>query len=115
MVVYEHMLFVRSNAYDVEGEEYVFIRSYRVGHTVEGDLLFVVVDTQTKGGCHLIDDSGKIAGDGFGKWYGALCPAGAEATLVADLDAEEQRRQRQIPQMIFARNTDTSVDTSELS
>jgi hypothetical protein len=115
MVVYEHMLFVRNNAYDVEEEEYVFIRSYRVGHTVEGDLLFVVVDTQTKGGCHLIDDSGKIAGDGSGKWYAVLCPAGAEATLVADLDAEEQKRRCQMPQMLFAINTDTGVDTSELS
>jgi hypothetical protein len=83
------MLFVRRNAFEVEGEEYVFIRSYRVGHTLETDLLFVVVYTQTKGGCHLINDSGKIAGDGFGKWYGVLCPADAKDRLVSDLEAEE--------------------------
>jgi hypothetical protein len=115
MVVYEHMVFVRSNAYDVEGEEYVFIRPYSVGHTVEGNLIFVVVDTQTKGGCHFINDSGKIAGDGFGKWDGVLCPADAEATLVADLDAEEKKRRREIPPMLFSVDTDTSIDTSELS
>jgi hypothetical protein len=32
-VIYPHLLTVRKEAYDIIGEEYVFIRPYRVGHT----------------------------------------------------------------------------------
>jgi hypothetical protein len=105
MVEYEHLLSVRINAYDVIGEEYFFIRPYRVGQTSDGELVFIVVETQTKGGCHVIDQRGEIAGDGFGRSYGVLCPADAEATLVADLAAFEKYRQSEMPQAVYCGRT----------
>jgi len=114
-VIYEHMLCVRSQAYDVIGEEYLFIRGYQVGHTLEGEAVIVVVDTQVKGGCHVFDDNGHIGGDGVGRWYAVLCPSGAESELVNDLKAEEAQRREFLPKAYFQRceNTD-EVDTSEL-
>jgi hypothetical protein len=105
MVEYAHLLFVRINAYDVIGEEYFFIRPYRVGKTSHGELVFIVVETQTKGGCHVIDQRGEIAGDGFGRSYGVLCPADAEATLVADLAGLEKYRQSEMPQALYCGRT----------
>ena len=71
-VIYPHMLAVRLEAYDIIGAEYLFIRGYRVGHTLEGEVVIVVVETQVKGGCHLIDEGGHIGGDGTGRWYAVL-------------------------------------------
>jgi len=65
-VIHPHLLTVRKEAYDIIGEEYVFIRPYRVGHTLDGKLIVVVVDVQVRGGCHIIDDEGKIDGSGKG-------------------------------------------------
>jgi hypothetical protein len=73
-VIHPHLLTVRKEAYDIIGEEYVFIRPYRVGHTLDGKLIVVVVDVQVRGGCHIIDDEGKIDGSGKGHWYAVLCP-----------------------------------------
>jgi hypothetical protein len=98
-VKYEHLLFVHINADDVIGDEYFFIRPYRVGKTPGGDLVFIVVETQTKGSCHVIDEEGNIAGDG--RSYGVLCPADAEASLVADLAGLETYRQSEMPQAVY--------------
>jgi len=109
------MVCVRLEAYDVIGEEYLFIRGYRVGHTLEGEAVIVVVEAQVKGGCHVFDDDGHIDGDGVGRWYAVLCPSGAESELVNDLKAEEARRREFLPKAYFQRcqNTD-EVDTSEV-
>jgi hypothetical protein len=56
-VICPHMLAVRREAYDVIGEEYLFIRGYRVGHTLELETIVVVLETQVKGGCHCIDET----------------------------------------------------------
>jgi hypothetical protein len=114
-VIYWHMVCVRLEAYDVIGEEYLFIRGYRVGHTLEGEAVIVVVEAQVKGGCHVFDDNGHIGGDGVGRWYAVLCPSGAESELVNDLKAEEAQRREFLPKAYFQRceNTD-EVDTSEL-
>jgi hypothetical protein len=114
-VIYRHMLCVRSYAYDVIGEEYLFIRGYRVGHTLEGEAVIVVVEAQVKGGCHVFDEDGHIGGDGVGRWYAVLCPSGAESEVVNDLKAEEARRRKFLPKAYFQRyeNTD-EIDTSEL-
>src|SRR5215469_4139488 len=81
--IYFHMLAVRIEAADVIGEEYLFIRAYGVGHTLKMETIAVVVEAQVKGGCHVFDEDGRIGGDGKGRWYGVLCPAEAEAELVA--------------------------------
>jgi hypothetical protein len=44
------MLCVRSEAPDVVDEEYLFIRGYRVGHTLELETIVVVVEAQVRGG-----------------------------------------------------------------
>jgi hypothetical protein len=113
-VIYPHLLMVRQEAYDVIDEEYVFIRPYRVGHTLEGKLIVVVVDVQVRGGCHIIDDEGKIDGSGRGDWYAVLCSGDALAQLEADLEAEEARRKALIPKVYYRQNEDTGTDTSEL-
>jgi hypothetical protein len=113
--IYPHMVCVRSDAYDVIGEEYLFIRGYRVGHTLEGEAVIVVVEAQVKGGCHVFDDNGHIGGDGVGRWYAVLCPSGAESELVNDLKAEEARRRKFLPKAYFQRRENTDeIDTSEL-
>jgi hypothetical protein len=115
-VIYLHMLAVRTEAYDVIGEEYLFIRAYRVGHTLEGETILVVVETQVKGGCYIIDEDGHIGGDGNGRWCGVLCPAEAESQLVADLKAEEAKRRELLPKCYFRRvDNNDEVDTSEIS
>jgi hypothetical protein len=113
-VIYPHMMRVRLDAYDVIGEEYLFIRGYRVGHTLEGEAVIVVVEAQVKGGCYVFDDNGHIGGDGVGRWYAVLCPSGAESELVNDLKTEEARRREFLPKAYFQRceNTD-EIDTSE--
>jgi hypothetical protein len=115
---YYHMMAVRSEALDMIGEEYVFIRGYRVGHTLDLDSVVVVVEAQVKGGCHQIDDDGRIGGDGKGRRYGVLCPAGTEAQLEADLKAEEARRRELLPPKQMYRwrrpEDDEEVDTSEI-
>jgi hypothetical protein len=113
---YLHMQAVRSQAYDVIGDEYLFIRAYRVGHTLDLDLVLVVVEAQVRGGCHLIDDEGRIGGEGIGRWYGVLCPAEAQAELMADLKVEEARRRKSLRRALFRVVEDDSdeVDTSEL-
>jgi hypothetical protein len=113
-VIYPHLLTVRKEAYDVIGEEYVFIRPYRVGHTLEGKSIVVVVDVQVRGGCHIIDAEGKIDGSGKGHWYAVLCPGDALAQLEADLEAEEARRRTLIPKVYYRLNEDAGTDTSEL-
>jgi hypothetical protein len=82
--IYFHMLAVRNEAADLIREEYLFIRAYRVGHTLKMETIAVVVEARVKGGCHVFDEDGRIGGDGKGRWYGVLCPAEAEAELVAD-------------------------------
>lgn len=115
-VIYPHMLAVRLEAFGVIGEEYLFIRGYRVGHTLEGETVIVVVEAQVKGGCHCIDEDGHIGGDGKGSWYAVLCPSDAESKLVADLKAEEARRRKLLPKCYFVRVESTDeVDTSEIS
>jgi hypothetical protein len=98
------------------GEEYLFIRAYRVGHTLEGETIVVVVAAQVKAGCYYIYDDGHIGGDGKGRWYGVLCSAEAESQLVADLRKEEAKRWEILPKCYFlgVENTD-EVDTSEIS
>jgi hypothetical protein len=117
-VIYAHMLVVRLEAFDVIGEEYLFIRGYRVGHTLEGETIVVVVEAQVKGGCYIVDDDhdGHIGGDGKGRWYAVLCPSDAESELLADLKAEEAKRRESLPVCVFRwmKNTD-EVDTSEIS
>jgi hypothetical protein len=113
-VIYPHLLTVRREAYDVIGEEYVFIRPYRVGHTPEDKLIVVVVDVQVRGGCHMIDDEGKIDGSGKGHWYAVLCPREALAQLESDLEAEQARHKADIPKVYFMRNEDAETDTSRL-
>jgi hypothetical protein len=117
-VIYAHMLAVRLEAFDVIGEEYLFIRGYRVGHTLEGETIVVVVEAQVKGGCYIVDGNhdAHIGGDGKGRWYAVLCPSDAESALVADLKAEEAKRRELLPVCVFrcVKNTD-EVDTSEIS
>ena len=116
-VVYYHVLAVRLEALDIIGEEYVFIRGYRVGHTLEGEMIVIVVQTQVKGGCHIIDNHGNIGGDGHGRWYGVLCPSEALSELISDLKTEEARRQKLLPKRyyIWADPKDKNeVDTSEI-
>jgi len=66
--IYLHMLAVRHEARDVIGEEYLFIRAYRVGHTLVMETIAVVVEAQVKGECHVFDEGGCIGGDGKGRW-----------------------------------------------
>ena len=115
VAIWPHMVCVRSEAYDVGGDEYLFIRGYRVGHTPKGEGVIVVVEAQVKGGCHHFDEGGHIGGDGVGRWYAVLCPSEAEQELVDDLKAEETRRREFLPRAVFevVGNTD-EVDTSEL-
>jgi hypothetical protein len=100
-VIWLHMLAVRAEALDIVGDEYLFIRGYRVGHTPGGDSIMMVVEAQVNGGCHLIDDDGRIGGDGNGRWYVILCPSDAEAKLVADLKAEEAKRRKSLRKCLF--------------
>jgi hypothetical protein len=93
-------------AFDVIGDEYFFIRAYRVGHTLEMETVAVVVEAQVKGGCHVIDDDGHIGGDGNGHWYAVLCPAEAESELIADLKEEETKRRELLPKMLFRMGED---------
>ena len=95
---YYHMLAIRWIVPDLIGEEYVFIRAYRIGHTLEMETVAMVVEAQVKGGCHFIDNDGHIAGDGKGRKYFVLCPAEAEPELIADLRAEEAKRRGLLPQ-----------------
>jgi hypothetical protein len=104
--IYFHMLAVRLEALDVIGEEYLFIRAYRVGHTLELETIAVVVEAQVKGGCHVIGEDGHIGGDGKGRWHAVLCPAEAESELIADLKAEEAERRALLPKALFEINRD---------
>jgi hypothetical protein len=108
--IHHHMLCVRNVIRDVLGKEYLFIRAYRVGHTLDLDLVLVVVEAQVKGGCYQIDDDGHIGGEGKGRWYGVLCPAEAQAQLVADLKAEEARRRKSLPEVVFGLPEDSNDD-----
>jgi len=101
-VTYYHMLAVRMEALDVSGDEYLFIRAYRVGHTLEMEMIAIVAEAQVKGGCYIIDNDGHIGGDGKGHYYGVLCPAEAESELIADLKAEERERRKLLPKGYFA-------------
>ena len=115
-VIYYHLLAVRVEALDCLGDEYLFIRAYRVGHTIKDEALLVVVEAQVKGGCHLIDEDGHIGGDGHGRWYGVLCPAEALSELISDLETEEARRRKLLPKGYKCGPKDKSeVDTSEKS
>ena len=105
-VIYFHMLTVRLEALNVIGDEYLFIRAYRVGHTLEMETIAIVVEAQVKGECHVIDEDGHIGGDGKGHWYAVLCPAEAEPELVADLKAEEAKRRKLLPKALFRVNPD---------
>jgi hypothetical protein len=100
-VAYYHMLAVRTESPDMMGEEYLFIRAYRVGHTLEGETIMVVVEAQVKAGCYYIDDDGHIGGDGKGHEYAVLCPAEAEQELVTDLKVAEAERRKLLPKMLF--------------
>jgi hypothetical protein len=101
------MLLVRAEAFGVVGEENLFIRAYRVGHTLELERVVVVVEAQVKGGCHVIDENGHIGGDGKGRWYGVFCPtASAKSELVRDLRIEEAKRRQFLPTTVW-------VDESE--
>src|SRR5262249_20719644 len=100
-VIYYHMLAVRVEASDIIGEEYVFIRGYRIGRTIDGEVIVIVVEAQVKGGCHLIDEDGHIGGDGHGRWYGVLCPAEALSELTFDLETEEARRRELLPKIYY--------------
>jgi hypothetical protein len=117
-VIYYHLLAVRVEALDLLGDEYLFIRAYRVGHTPQGEALLVVVEMQVKGGCHIIDDDGHIGGDGHGRWYGVLCQAEALSELISDLQTEEARRQKLLPKRYYRCVRDSAdkneVDTSEI-
>ena len=113
--IYFHLLAVRMEAYDIEGEEYLFIRGYRVGHTLESETIVLVVKTQVKGGCHVIAEDGHIGGDGKGSWYAVLCPPETESDLLVDLKAEEARRRKLLPKCLFRKCAPTEeVDTSEI-
>jgi hypothetical protein len=101
--VYLHMLGVRMETFDIIGEEYLFIRAYRVGHTLKLETIVIVVEAQVKGGCYLIDDDGHIGGDGEGRWHAVLCPPEAESELVNDLRAEEAKRRKSLPKMMYMR------------
>jgi hypothetical protein len=102
-VEHQHMVGVRQACYDVINEHYLFIRGYRVGHTLEGETIVVVVEAQVCGGCHLIDErnDGRIGGDGKGRSYVVLCPSGAESELGADLKAEEAQRRELLPKVYY--------------
>jgi hypothetical protein len=115
--IYPHMACVRQEAYDVIGEEYLFIRGYRVGHTLESETIVVVIEAQVSGGCHVIDENGHIGGDGQGRWYVVLCPPNAESELAADLKKEEARRRALLPKALFRVMDEDGddVDTSEIS
>jgi hypothetical protein len=116
-VIYYHMLAVRLEASDIIGEEYVFIRGYRIGHTIDGEVIVIVVEAQVKGGCHIIDDDGHIGGDGHGRWYGVLCPAEALSELISDLETEETRRRKSLPKRYYrwrGPEDKNEVDTSEI-
>jgi len=115
-VIYDHMIAVRVEALDVVGDEYLFIRAYRVGHTPQNDALLVVVEAQVKGGCHIIDDDGRIGGEGRGHWYGVWCPIEALPELTSDLETEETRRRELLPKRYYrlCPESEREVDTSEL-
>jgi hypothetical protein len=83
MVENHHLNFVRSEC-DELSDWYVYIVPYLVGHNTTGELLFVVVHTETSGGCFYINEKGEIHGDGTGHSYLVVCPADAEASLRAD-------------------------------
>jgi hypothetical protein len=83
MIGYHHLTFVRSDC-DDSGEWNTYIIPYLVGRNTTGELLFVVVHTETRGGCFFINEKGEIHGDGTGHCYLVICPADAEASLRVD-------------------------------
>lgn len=117
-VMFDHMTAVRHQALDVEGEEYLFIRAYRVGHTPDLSSILIIMDTQVRGGCYFMDADGRIGGDGRGTWYVVLCPSKAgESQLLADIKRQEVKRREQLPKVIYCGTSDkelNQVDTSEI-
>jgi hypothetical protein len=83
LVEHEHLIFIRENS-DECAEWEIYVSPYLIGHNTTGELLFVVVRTETIGAYSYIDENGKIRGDGTGHSYLVICPADAEATLRAD-------------------------------
>jgi hypothetical protein len=80
----EHLNMVRHDS-DECSELEIYIELYPIGHTTTGELLFVVVHTETRDHCFYIDENGKIDGGGTGHSHLVICPADAEATLREDL------------------------------
>ena len=83
LVEHEHLIFIRENS-DECAEWEIYVSPYLIGHNTTGELLFVVVRTETIGAYSYIDENGKIRGDGTGRSYLVICPADPEATLRAD-------------------------------
>jgi hypothetical protein len=116
-VIYPHLMAARTSMHDVIGEEYLFIRAYRVGHTIDGESIIAVVESQLSGGSTCIDDDdGYIGGHGKGKWFIALCPEHSESELLADIKSDEARRRKSLPKMQWRRDEEreSKADTSEL-
>jgi hypothetical protein len=84
MVEHEHLIFIRENS-DECAEWEIYVSPYLIGHNTTGELLFVVVRTETIGAYSYIDENGKIDGGGTGHSHLVICPADAEATLREDL------------------------------
>ena len=89
---------VREQAYDVIGEEYLFIRPCRVGHALESEVIAVVVDVQVKGGAMLLPRE-NIGGSGQGDWYAVFCAEDALGQLAAAVTTEEARRRALLPEL----------------
>jgi hypothetical protein len=80
----EHLNMVRHNSDECSDVEF-YIEPYLIGHTADGESVFVVVHTETRDHCFYIDENGKIDGGGTGHSHLVVCPAEAEASLREDL------------------------------
>ena len=76
-----------------------------------------VQTAEVSGGAHLIDDDCHIGGDGTGRWYVVLCPAGAQNELANDLRVQEAEGKKLLRHRMYRKKANPDpdqIDTSEI-